>query len=201
MDNRIGQRLRLQPYQRRAGARVARGRDHWEAVAGKRGGTRQDFLETVLRQRGARQLMQMVNRTSRGKPVCARVAHNRWIGDCECGGAEVVDPDAGDSFYCLSCYNEVNSHLPRPLEFPADWEDVEDVLSARPDPTTRNYTPEEAVLANPNLGHLQAETVSMLEAENVLHGIPRKRSQTPAPERNPPRGEPRPPRGAGGGGD
>lgn len=49
--------------------------------------------------------------------VRARVDHGRWIADCECGGAEYVDPDE-PFFYCMSCGNHAVGGTGRPVIFP-----------------------------------------------------------------------------------
>jgi hypothetical protein len=49
--------------------------------------------------------------------VVARIDHGRWIADCECNGAEYVDPDE-PIFYCLSCLNIEYGGALRPVRFP-----------------------------------------------------------------------------------
>jgi len=49
--------------------------------------------------------------------VTARIDHGRWIADCECKGAEYVDPDE-PVFFCLSCLNAANGGKLRPVKFP-----------------------------------------------------------------------------------
>ena len=65
-------------------------------------------------------------RTIRVGDVCefavdARVDHNRWIADCECGGAEYVDPDE-PIFFCFSCNNLAFNGKLRPVVFPTKKE-------------------------------------------------------------------------------
>jgi len=50
-------------------------------------------------------------------PVRARIDHGRWIADCECKGAEYVDPDE-PIFFCLSCLNVNHGGKLRPVVFP-----------------------------------------------------------------------------------
>lgn len=52
-----------------------------------------------------------------GDPVTARVDHGRWIADCECRGAEYVDPEE-PMFWCFSCQNLANGGKARPVKFP-----------------------------------------------------------------------------------
>jgi hypothetical protein len=93
-------------------------------------------------------------------PVLAYVNHNRWMADCECGGAAVVDPENPDrGFFCFGCYNIIHTGLPRRVVYP-DAEvrcGVERALLLRPDPAVRNWLPGEAVVN--------------LELENIAHGI------------------------------
>ncbi|MHB0922612.1 MAG: hypothetical protein ACYC3H_01430 [Bellilinea sp.] len=50
--------------------------------------------------------------------VVARIDHGRWIADCECNGAEYVDPGE-PVFFCLSCLNGSNGGRLRPVKFPS----------------------------------------------------------------------------------
>ena len=59
-----------------------------------------------------------------GKPVEARIDFARWIADCECGGAEYVDPDE-PLFFCMACGNAGTSGRARKVEFPDDRETIE----------------------------------------------------------------------------
>ena len=53
----------------------------------------------------------------RTRAVDAEISWGRWIAICECGGAEVVDPD-DPFFFCLSCENEKQNGKLRPVNFP-----------------------------------------------------------------------------------
>lgn len=53
------------------------------------------------------------------QPVIARIDHGRWIADCECQGAEYVDPDE-PVFFCLSCLNAAHQGALRPVVFPSE---------------------------------------------------------------------------------
>lgn len=55
--------------------------------------------------------------TVTGEAVHARIDHGRWIADCQCKGAEYVDPDE-PLFFCLSCMNKANGGQARPVVFP-----------------------------------------------------------------------------------
>lgn len=50
-------------------------------------------------------------------PVTARIDHGRWIADCECKGAEYVDPDE-PIFFCASCKNAADEGRLRSVKFP-----------------------------------------------------------------------------------
>lgn len=69
----------------------------------------------------------------RGAPVLARIELGRWIADCECGGAEFVDPDE-PIFFCFSCGNRANDNVPRPVTFPppAERQVIEQLVLQRP---------------------------------------------------------------------
>jgi hypothetical protein len=60
-----------------------------------------------------------VNDRVAGIPVYARIDYGRWIADCECGGAEYVDPET-PLFFCMSCGNKGTSGRARKVEFPKD---------------------------------------------------------------------------------
>lgn len=66
----------------------------------------------------------------RGTAVTAQVDHGRWIAQCECGGAEYVDPQE-KIFYCFSCGNSTLNGDGRPVEFPANRIDIEAELLTR----------------------------------------------------------------------
>ena len=66
-----------------------------------------------------------------GKPVQARIDFGRWIADCECGGAEAVDPK-DPVFFCVSCGNSRNSGRLREVIFPDDIKAVEAEVMSLP---------------------------------------------------------------------
>jgi hypothetical protein len=89
--------------------------------------------------------------------VVARVAHNRWVADCECGGAETVAD--GHPFFCFSCHNFGHNGRARLVEFPPRPAAVEAYLLRRPDPLQRNWEP--------------TETLDDLRAQNMALGVGR----------------------------
>jgi hypothetical protein len=62
-----------------------------------------------------------------GVPIVAQVNHGRWIGMCECGGAENVTP-TDPIFFCFSCYNMGSKYHVRPVVFPEPKE--QDAIAA-----------------------------------------------------------------------
>ena len=66
-------------------------------------------------------------------PVLARVDFGRWLADCECGGAEYVDPEY-KYFFCFSCGNKNDNGSARRVIFPNDqtMEDIQAELIKRP---------------------------------------------------------------------
>lgn len=111
-----------------------------------------------------------------GSVVLARADFGRWIADCPyCGGAEYVDPDE-PIFFCCSCGMELNSGEARPVEFPADREEIEDLLVLRPLDESRGGNIFAKALMSipdyPGLGRswLPGETVEDLETQNTVIG-------------------------------
>lgn len=66
-----------------------------------------------------------------GEAVKARIWQGQWIGDCECGGAEFVEPSE-PIFYCFSCANRSNDHHVRPVLFPDNVQEIEAAVLERP---------------------------------------------------------------------
>lgn len=89
----------------------------------------------------------------RRKPGKARANWGRWIVDCPspfCTSALAAAPGT-ESFTCWDCGAEGE------IEWPANWGDIERLLTMRPDPITRNWLP--------------GETLEDLQTENVENGI------------------------------
>ncbi len=66
-----------------------------------------------------------------GEPVIGFVNQGRWVANCECGGAEAVDPDE-PFFYCFECGNCITDGSPRLVIFPQDITAIEAELLKRP---------------------------------------------------------------------
>jgi len=60
-----------------------------------------------------------------GSVVCARIDYGRWIADCECGGAEYVDPQE-PIFICMNCGNKAISGRARTVVFPENIKEIEE---------------------------------------------------------------------------
>jgi hypothetical protein len=113
---------------------------------------------------------------SAGSLVQARIDHGRWLADCECGGAEYVDP--GDPiFFCLACGNRAQAGAARLVAFPKDAAEIEAVLLARPVEATGHSAFERAMTARPLVPGLgrswrPGESLAQLRKQNrVMGGI------------------------------
>lgn len=111
-------------------------------------------------------------------PVKARIDYGRWLADCECGGAEYVDPEES-IFFCNSCGNVMFNGEFRPVIFPDETTRaaIEKVLLARPVDETRGLDPiEKAMLARPSIPGLSrswdpGESVADLKEQNRRAGL------------------------------
>lgn len=91
--------------------------------------------------------------------VYARINASRWIVDCPLPGChEAVHTAPGLPFFCPNCLNVTNDGRAYQVVFPADLEDIERILSARPLPVTRNWMP--------------GEPIEQLLLENRQHRVP-----------------------------
>jgi len=86
----------------------------------------------VQKERGVALQVNGIDGNGSGAAVKARIWQGQWIAECEvCGGNEFVDPEE-PVFYCFGCGNrEVGSYL-RPVEFPAEWREIERLILERP---------------------------------------------------------------------
>lgn len=87
--------------------------------------------------------------------VLAHISHGRWSAICPyCNGGMYVSHD-DPLFWCVKCRMEANGGLPMRVYFPKEYLEIENVLSMRINPATRNWTPGETVagLARENLDH------------------------------------------------
>lgn len=79
-----------------------------------------------------------------GKPVSAFVDYGRWVAQCECNGAEIVDPDVPE-FFCFSCGNESNGGRLRPVIFPNEIKEIEKQLLSVKDTAFRYWKADESM--------------------------------------------------------
>lgn len=90
--------------------------------------------------------------------VFATVNHSRWIAKCSyCAGGAMLASKRERIFWCPNCEMQANGGYPMQVIFPKDMEMIEQVLTARPDPATRNW--------------LLHETIADLVRENTQHGV------------------------------
>lgn len=84
-------------------------------------------------------------------PLSARIDHNTWVVDCECGAGNAVDPEWPIAC-CFGC-----GAIHRGIVFPPNRSFIEELLLKRPDVTHRNWRP--------------GESLDALKQENVTLGI------------------------------
>jgi hypothetical protein len=90
--------------------------------------------------------------------VTARIDHSRWLADCpHCNEAWFVSKRY-PVLWCAKCRMSANGSNARRVVFPVGSEQVERLLSLRPDPTTRNW-------------NSHKETVETIRRENLDRGI------------------------------
>jgi hypothetical protein len=92
--------------------------------------------------------------------AAAYVNHGRWCVDCPfgCGSAQYASRN-DHRFFCIDCGHN-GDHRWVEVLWPSELEisTIESALSARPDPTTRNWRP--------------GEPIVQLVAENEAHDLP-----------------------------
>lgn len=89
------------------------------------------------------------------EPLAACINHGRWVVICECGDAQLASAD-DPRFFCVSCLNERQGGKWRPVTWPEQRSDIEQVLRER-------FTE--------HANWLPGETVEQLRAENVENGV------------------------------
>jgi hypothetical protein len=97
-----------------------------------------------------------------GMPVRGYIHQGQWLAECDaCGGHEFVDPNE-PVFFCWGCVNRANNGYIRPVEFPADWREIEAAILARPVNDMRGESDLERA------GMAQPRVVIRVEAGSVL---------------------------------
>lgn len=130
-----------------------------------------------------------------GTPVKARIWQGQWVADCDvenCGGCEFVEPTE-PLFFCFSCVNRLNNGYVRPVEFPEQWKEIEELVLARPVNDVRGQTDLErahqakaavVVVADGNEFHLtrswrpEESLEELLEQNKVLKDLQVKAGET-----------------------
>ena len=97
-----------------------------DVAAIKNAGSYREFVIRNSRQRSLPFTGLMTNRD----PLLARIDFGRWIADCECGGAEYVDP-ADPLFFCCSCGNQAHQGKARRVIFPENRAEIEAAVLER----------------------------------------------------------------------
>ena len=111
----------------------------------------------------------------------AYIYNGEWVADCPqegCSNVEFVeqkrDQDRGvagtrgdrmDVYFCSYCKTMATS-----IQWPANAEELLEILERRPMPHTRNWYPEGHLTAL-KFGIKDGETAAELRAENELHGV------------------------------
>ena len=115
-----------------------------------------------------------------GPPVMAKLNSGRYVADCECQGAEYVDPDE-PIFYCIACANHEHGPKARPVLFPpaAKLALLNELAMKRPVKELRGNNPiDRAFHAIPVAGvgwsrsWNPGQEPADLEQENQIAGIP-----------------------------
>jgi hypothetical protein len=88
-------------------------------------------LAKKMSQRGTS--LQVAGPDARGFAVFAEIDFGQWLAHCECGGAEMVDPNE-PIFFCFGCGNRANDGYLRPVIFPkaAERAKIERLVLERP---------------------------------------------------------------------
>lgn len=94
--------------------------------------------------------------TAVGEHVEAIVNDGRWVAQCRCGSAQVVDPEHS-MFFCVECLNDYAGGQWVTIRFPRGRASIERLLEARPDRRTMNWRP--------------GESLSDLRRENRQRGV------------------------------
>jgi hypothetical protein len=89
------------------------------------------------------------------RTVLAYISSSRWVADCpNCNAGMAAWPGAHEHACCLDCGHVFT------VETPEDAAEAVAVLTARPEPSTRNWHPQ------------RGETVTDLKVENITRALP-----------------------------
>lgn len=128
-------------------------------VYGKEGAT---AVVELMRESGA-EIATPADDSPTTPSVVAYINFGRWVTDCECGSAQVLDQN-DQRFFCVRCLNSISNGNWRAVVWPAEASNIEDALLVRPDVGTRNWLPGQSVVT--------------LEDENEARGLPRRASDS-----------------------
>ena len=115
--------------------------EYADDLAHDRLGANAVYMDMIIKQLialGHTRLIETVKKKPIGKPVFAVVNHSRWIAHCDyCDSAAAVNPGGG--FFCLTCLNLKNNNRSRPVVFPENYKEIEELLEKRELPRNRNW--------------------------------------------------------------
>lgn len=115
--------------------------EYADDLARDRMGANAVYMDMIVKQLialGHTGLIETMKKKPIGKPVYAVVNQSRWIARCDyCDSAAAVNPDG--SFFCLTCLNLKNNNRSRPIVFPKNYKEIEELLERREFPRNRNW--------------------------------------------------------------
>lgn len=154
--------------------KIIRGRD----IAAIRGA--KNYREWVIRIARQRSLP-FTGLATNKDPVFARIDFGRWIADCECGGAEYVDPD-DPIFFCLSCGNQAHDGKARRVVFPKNREEIETAVLERRVKTVPGLDAANQALRSINVDGISrswcpGETVKQLREQHAVAKVAMRQRQ------------------------
>lgn len=106
-----------------------------------------------------------------GEIARAYCNHARWIAECPrefCNNAKALQPRQ-TRFWCGG-EEQGGCGMDAPIEWPADIDEIDEILRRRPVPATRNWFPLEHDLAL-RAGCPHGQTPADLLAENDMYGV------------------------------
>ena len=124
------------------------------------GGGYRPWLANIIKARWGHEIEWDVDKEA--PPIEAFISRGDWVANCDldtvppCGGSMVVTND-DPVWFCDECCNYSVGHQVRRVKFPSQKNRliIEELLTARPHPGLRNYTPQDG------------DTVAILQAGNV----------------------------------
>lgn len=139
--------------------------------------TFREMLEVLARRKGYE-----VPVETGGEDVVARIDFGRWIGDCECGSANYVEP-SDPVYFCATCGNAASGGKLRGVVFPENRAEIEAELLERVVFVNPKLKPMDAALnarsAVPGLvrSWMPGETVQTLKMQRELRILAAKQTR------------------------